>query len=288
MTGGRRPRSAPKAAAANGRAAGNEIFDGVPKPLLAKRPLFLTFTDLTEEAMDRLDAAETKSEVRQILKECMKIDQAEGFRTEILADMHYHNYSFCMARDFSPDKTSTLLSIMRLVLEEAVSRRLVLDKAFDVFKEWLLKHGVARPPYSVGVFAYDDVKVITEYAHETFFRHYHLYMYVYMMHCDIDFQVDDSDRGAIASPLRPAQLRVDCEVDDPRSVPELAHLFRPSETEQLEESLRKIRESGKPEDKQAIIKRKVEEGVKRLVESFETKVKDQETTHKERITALNP
>lgn len=263
------------------------LFDGVPKPLLAQRPLFLTFTDLTEEAMERLEAAETKSAVRQILKECMKIDQDEGFRTEILADMHYHNYSFCMARGFSPDKTSTLLSIMRLVLEEAVSRRLVLDSAFDVFKEWLLKHGVARPPYSVGVFSYDDVKVITEYAHETFFRHYRLYMYVYMMHCDIDFQVDDAGRGAIALPIRPAQLRVDCEVGDPRSVPELAHLFRPSETEQLQESLRQIHERNKPEDKQAIIKRKVEEGVRKLVDTFETKVKDQETQHKDRIAALN-
>lgn len=271
-----------------GAAAEEDLrLDGVPLPLLAERPLFLTYTDLTEEAMERLEAAESKSAVRQILQECMKIDQDEGFRTEILSDMHYHNYSFCMSRDFSPDKTSTMLSIMRVVLEEAVSRRLVLDRAFDVFKEWLLKHGVLRPPYSVGIFSYDDVKVITDYAHETFFRHYSLYMYVYMTHCDIDFQVDDADRGAIALPVRPVQLRVDCEVDDPRTVPELAHLFRPTEAEQLEESLRKIREGGKPEDKQAVIKRKVEEGVKQLMETFTAKVQDQETQHKDRMTALS-
>eukprot|EP00416_Gambierdiscus_australes_P019557 CAMPEP_0171065236 /NCGR_PEP_ID=MMETSP0766_2-20121228/6726_1 /TAXON_ID=439317 /ORGANISM="Gambierdiscus australes, Strain CAWD 149" /LENGTH=248 /DNA_ID=CAMNT_0011521313 /DNA_START=18 /DNA_END=764 /DNA_ORIENTATION=- len=242
---------------------------------MAPGPNFLCFSDVPEEAMARLAAASTKSEVKQLLKDCMKIDQAEGFPTEILADMHYHNYSFCTSRGFAMAKTSTLLSIMKLVLEEAVSERFTASQAFDTFKELLLKHSVERPPYSVGVFAFEDIKAVMDYVHNTFFRHYRLYMYVYMTRCDLSVRLDESN-DIVGTPLRPRVLHAENEVIA-KDQPEFAHLYVPSESEQAENS---PRGENMPEDRAAIIKRKVDAGVDKLLQRFEERIQEQDVRFK--------
>jgi hypothetical protein len=255
------------------------------KPPPPKLPLFLYFHDVSEEDLNRVAAAPTKAEVRQLLKEFLTIDQDEGYRTEILADLHYHNYAFSVSRGFSVDKISTFLSIMKHVLEEAVERKLPVDEAFEVFKEWLLKHSVERPPQSVGVFAYDDTQAIMDYAHGSFFRHYKLYMYVYMTRCDINFCMEGG-QGGFVPPQRPLPLLIANEVD-PKAQKEFAHIFRPTEAELAEEAMRKLREGkgdGK-EDRAALIKRKVDEGVKKLMENFEGKLKEQDERFRAQLPA---
>lgn len=253
---------------ASGRKSPVEPFD-------FGRPIFLRYTDVSEEDVARLAQAGSKTEVKSILKECMKVDQSEGFRTDILADLHYHNYAFCVKAELSPEKTSTFLSIIKVLLEEAVSKRLPEEDAFALFKDWLLKHGVERPPWSVGVFCFEEIKKIMEYVHNTFFRHYRLYMYVYMTHCTVDVRVDDKDLGVVVPPTRPLKLKAAMEVDH-KSQPEFAHLFMPSEREQAEATLRSIQNRDKPEDRATIIKRKVDEGVAKLMEKFEEKLKEQD------------
>merc|ERR1712232_1296612 len=146
----------------------------------------------------------------------------------------------------------------------------------DVFKSWLLKHSVERPPWSIGIFAFEDVQAITEYVHATFFRHYKLYMYTYMTRCDIDFHVDRRGGAGFPPPRISAPLTSSCEAD-PKSQPEFAHLFKPSEHELAEAALRRLQEPAeKPEDRSAMIKRKVEEGVKDLMDDFEKQLKEQD------------
>ncbi|CAE7358407.1 Ccdc189 [Symbiodinium natans] len=179
------------------------------------------------------------------------------------------------SKSFPPEKTSTLLSIMKIVLEDAVRLRLNPDDAFGLFQDWLLKHAVERPPRSVGIFSFDDVTSIVEYVANSFFRHYRLYMYAFTTKCDVFLRVGEPLGGA-TPPLRdPAPMTLDCEVD-PLTQPELAHLFRPSEQEMAEAEMRRIRSKQEPEDEQAaLIKQRVEEGVKRLVEQFEEKLREQ-------------
>jgi len=242
------------------------------KPPAKKGPVFLYFTDVSEEDMSRITAAASKAEVKQLLKGCMKIDQAEGFRTEILADMHYHNYGFCGAHGFTAIKSSTFLSIMKLVLEEAVGRRLTASEAFDVFKDWLLKHSVERPPWSVGVFTFDDVKAVMDYVHNTFFRHYRLYMYVYMTRCDLGISIDGAHTFINMPPARPLRLRLENEVP-PKDQPELAHLYGPTETELAEE---RQAAGGAADDRATIIKKKVDAGVEKLMQRFEERIQEQD------------
>lgn len=256
--------------------AGRRASDSPGSTLKAAsfRPVFLYYTDVTEGDMARLTAAESKAQVKTVLKDLMKIDQAEGFRMEILADMHYHNYSFCTSRDFSAEKTSTLLSLMKLVLQEAISKRLAVDDAFEVFKDWLLKHSVERPPWSVGIFTFDDVKAIMDYVHNTFFRHYRLYMHVFMTHCDLTFHMDELRGGVASPPVRPLPIKAEDEVD-PWAQPELLQLFRP-ELEQAEAAQRARAAEAPVEDKAALIKRKVDTGVAKLMEKFEQMLQAQD------------
>mmetsp|Transcript_36518 Transcript_36518/g.66936 ORF Transcript_36518/g.66936 Transcript_36518/m.66936 type:complete len:201 (+) Transcript_36518:82-684(+) len=182
------------------------------KPPAPRGPLFLMYTDVTQEVLDRLAAASSREEVRQVLKECMKIDEEPGLRTEILADFHYQNYSFCVAKDFSQEKTSTFLSVMRQVLDDAISLRLDVDCASDVARDWMLKHAVQRPPFSVGIFTYSDVKAALEFAHHTFFRHFKLYMYTFRTLCNMELTLNTSV-GMPKPELAPGVLRVEDEVN---------------------------------------------------------------------------
>lgn len=246
-----------------------------PRPPSDMRPLFLYWADVSEVDLATVAAAETKAEIRQLLKEYMKVDQPDELRAEVLTDMHYHNYSFCVSSSFPPEKTSTLLSIMKILLEDSVRLRLEPEDAFQLFQDWLLKHSVERPR-SVGIFSFDDVKSIVEYATNSFFRHYRLYMYAFMTHCDVCLRVGEPLGGAKPLILKPLPMTIESEVD-PTVQPELAHLFRPSEQEQAEAEMRRIRSKQEPEDERsAMIKQRVEEGVKKLMEDFETKLKEQD------------
>lgn len=249
----------------------------------SEKSIFLYFTDVLEEDLERAASLRTKGDVKRLLQECMKVDEEPGFRTEILADMHYHNYAFCLSRDFTPAKTSTLLSIMKVVLDEAQSRRLTVEDAFGVFKDLLLKHSVERPPWSVAIFSFSDVQVIMDHMHNSFFRHYRLYMYAFRTHCSFSFRLDDAAAGIAPMLPRPVVLKPSDQVEA-KEQPELAELFRPSEAELAEAEARRLREQNQaPEDRAALIKRKVDEGVKKLVENFEGKLKEQDERYKDKV-----
>lgn len=240
-----------------------------PKP----EPLFLTFTDISKERMEQMAACESGADVRAILAESMGIDEDPGIRTEIAVDMYYHLYAFCMSKGFTAEKASTLLSIAKTVLEAVVAERLPMEDAYNRYKRLLLDHCVQRPPFSVQVFTYEDARAITDYMHDTFFRHYRLYCYVYVTHCNLELLLKRDpaalpplDRGA---PLREAQIV------DPHEQPELAFLFGPSEEELAEAALRKA--AAGPEDRASIVKRKVDEGIKDLMGWFEDQLQEQDT-----------
>lgn len=259
------------------------------KPPAPKGPIFLYFVDVSEEDVARVAAATTKAEVRQLLQEYLKIQPEDGHRSEIMCDFHFHNYAFCVSLNFTSIKISTFLSIMKNVLEEAVARKLYADDAFNVFKDWLLKHSVERPPWSVGIFTQDDLKDITKYVHSTFFRHYRLYMYTYMAHSSIDVRLDRRCVGGLAPPRPLEALSATCEIHSgERSADDLfndvlkelkvdpkthADWYPKPEAASPDEA---SEEAPEAQDRASIIKRKVEAGVKQLLVKFEDKLKAQD------------
>lgn len=50
-----------------------------------------------------------------------------------------------------------------------------MERSFEFFKELLLRHSVQRPPFSVGLFSFQEMKAITEWMMDSYYRHYKLY-----------------------------------------------------------------------------------------------------------------
>eukprot|EP00899_Mesostigma_viride_P016568 jgi/Mesvir1/24912/Mv16900-RA.1 len=87
--------------------------------------------------------------------------------------------TFAWKLGFTPEKVSAFFSIMKRTHFDAVGGRLTLRKSFAAFQDLLLAHAVQRPPYSVGIFSLHDVQVLTDYAINSYFRHYKLYQYAF-------------------------------------------------------------------------------------------------------------
>ncbi|KAI5078703.1 hypothetical protein GOP47_0006374 [Adiantum capillus-veneris] len=54
---------------------------------------------------------------------------------------------------------------------------LTLERSWERTKDLLLLHSVQRPPFSTQIFSWADLKAITSYLLNTYYRHYKLYQY---------------------------------------------------------------------------------------------------------------
>lgn len=190
--------------------------------------LFLPFKDLSAEELDAVVKEPTKEAARARLAKAIGIDQDEGrpydafSPAEVEADLHFYNFLFCHSCNFAPEKTSCFLSIMKQVFTAVVDERLDHGGAFDLLKALLLRHSVPRPPWSVAVFSLNDLKVITDYVVNTFFRHYKLYQFVYVTHRQLELSTKPN---RFQPPIpAPAGLSEQHTVEE-RAQEELAHHF---------------------------------------------------------------
>jgi hypothetical protein len=85
----------------------------------------------------------------------------------VLLEFLENSLRFAAECRFITEKTSAFFSIMRANHEETVHGLLSLDQSLLYFKELLLLHSVQRPPYSVGIFSFKDVTLISDYANNT-------------------------------------------------------------------------------------------------------------------------
>jgi len=56
---------------------------------------------------------------------------------------------------------------------------MTIENSFEFFKTLALQSSVHRPPYSMGIFSFAEMKDTTEYMLSTYYRHYKLYQYAY-------------------------------------------------------------------------------------------------------------
>lgn len=190
--------------------------------------LCVTFTDVSREDFEALRAAESRTAVRNMLAECLKVREEEGLHAVILLDFHYSNWVFCLENEFNAEKSSTVLSIMKLVYERAVSQRQPQKEAYDLFRGLVLKHSCQRPPYSIGIFQRHETRLLLEYAKKTLFHHYKMYLHLYKSRYEIDVKQVSVLKEEVAGVMHAVELvplDAGC-VIDPRRVPELASLVR--------------------------------------------------------------
>ncbi|KAJ3177054.1 hypothetical protein HK101_010326 [Irineochytrium annulatum] len=102
--------------------------------------------------------------------------------------------SFAKEQRFSPEKASAFFSIMKETHQHCISNPYAnMEKEFAFFKDLLLKHSIHRPPFSDRVFSFSEMKVITDYATNTYFRHYLMYKYAFTKKIRMDFRVVNAE-----------------------------------------------------------------------------------------------
>ena len=99
--------------------------------------------------------------------EILGFSSAPSPKALVLLEFYANTLRFAAECRFTTEKTSAFFSIMRANHEETVHGLLSLDQSLLYFKELLLLHSVQRPPYSVGIFSFKDVTLISDYANST-------------------------------------------------------------------------------------------------------------------------
>ncbi|KAJ3109654.1 hypothetical protein HDU97_003131 [Phlyctochytrium planicorne] len=118
----------------------------------------------------------------------------ESDQNGIVLDFYFHTLNFAKEQQFSPEKTSAFFSIMKQTHEKTISSPFVMmEKDFAYFKDLVLKHSIHRPPMSEKIFSFTDIRVITDYALHTYFRHYVMYKYAFTKKVRLDFRVDNAE-----------------------------------------------------------------------------------------------
>lgn len=97
-------------------------------------------------------------------------------------------YSYANKNGFTMEKASTMVAIVKAVHTKAVGEVLTIENSFGFFKSLALQSSVHRPPYSLGIFSFAEMKDMSEYVLSTYYRHYKLYQYAYtdLLRMDIE------------------------------------------------------------------------------------------------------
>ena len=103
-------------------------------------------------------------------------DRRELKRSFIVQDLFYHVVIFARREDFTPEQLSALFSIVKTIHHLCISTPYDnTAQCYQMLKELLVSHSVHRPPYSIQLYSLDQVKNITEYVLQTYFKHFKLY-----------------------------------------------------------------------------------------------------------------
>jgi len=183
----------------------------------------MTFTDLPQQQVERLQQAGSREEVVAILMQCLGLSPDNGFQTEVLAEFHYHVFMFGQKLKFSAEKVSTLVSVMRtLHTSSIVEDKLEEGKAHELLDMLLQRHSRQLPPMSFGAFTEDEAEAVREFADQHFFRYYAMHDFIFTQQQEVSIALSEKRTVPAVPPLAP--LHATFEVD-PREVPELEELI---------------------------------------------------------------
>ncbi|MCO5576176.1 hypothetical protein L7F22_029984 [Adiantum nelumboides] len=172
----------------------------------------------------------------------MKLEKIDDPRSEILLDMYLHAFLFTQDNRFTKEKTSVFISILKDIHTKAVGEILTLERSWEKTKDLLLLHSVQRPPFSTQIFSWADLKAITSYLLNTYYRHYKLYHYSFcpMLIMNLETYKDDIEVAPAIPSLFEAisQQQWDAEQEARQKQEEEEELKRLSEQALAEEAAR--------------------------------------------------
>lgn len=163
----------------------------------------LVWSDLTVDDIDRLNESLNVDHNKQVLADIFHLDSwRSNPKQAIVMDLYYYTLQFAREHNFNREKTSTVFSIIKKTHEVCIETPFGnLDHTFKYFKELLLCHAVNRPPHSIELFSADEVRRITEYTINTYFRHFKMYKYAFTPLVRLDLTI--TYHGVPVSPEPP-------------------------------------------------------------------------------------
>ncbi|KAH9492194.1 hypothetical protein Btru_026517 [Bulinus truncatus] len=172
------------------------LLEQIPKAVQPKKhkAKILVWSDLTVDAIDRLNESLNPEYVKNVLAKIFFLDNwKENTKTGIVMDLYYHTLQFAREQNFTREKMSTFFSIIKEIFQVCVETPFGnLDYTFLYFKDLLHCHAVNHPPYSIELFTPSEVRKISEYTVNTFFRHFKMYKYAFtaQIRLDINFSYE--------------------------------------------------------------------------------------------------
>eukprot|EP00803_Ostreobium_quekettii_P005148 evm.model.scf_283.5 EVM.evm.TU.scf_283.5 scf_283:47447-48247(+) len=227
----------------------------------------LAWRDLKQNHLAALLAAPAAGKPpRVLLASFLAIDDPSNPRSAIELDLLVHALNFGRSACLHDDQLSALVSIAKDVHAASVEGRMTLDASFSRLKETLIRHSVDRPPFSVGLFTLQQVRKITDWMLDTYYRHYKLYQYAFGDRVTLNFDT----------------THVGSRVEAPLPIPPLADSITEEEHEAIEaeKAERKREEDERMAAEEA--ERREEERQRRLREAYEAAIPEEV---KERVEA---
>ncbi|XP_032304049.1 coiled-coil domain-containing protein 189 isoform X4 [Coturnix japonica] len=150
------------------------------------------WTDLDVVAMERLQAAPTLQDRRDVLAEVLP-------GPPVLLDAYEAAVELGQELGLSPGPLSALLAIVRRAISMCAQTPLPdVEECYAYVSELLLRHAVHHPPVSVAVFGLTQVACIAAHLFGTVLRHAKLYAYVLTPQVCLDLTlvyVDSPEHG---------------------------------------------------------------------------------------------
>ena len=164
--------------------------------------------------MERLLGACSETEtLQQALAEILGLDVSQSSNKQALIELDMYTYAilFAKKKDLTHEQVSAFFTILKSVHLMCISTPFDnLQETFQYFKELLLRHSINRPPYSTSLFTIAQVRDITEYVLNTYFKHFKLYKYAFTKRVQMNLKL--SYVGVEVSP-EPSQTDVTAEGD---------------------------------------------------------------------------
>mmetsp|Transcript_3936 Transcript_3936/g.4565 ORF Transcript_3936/g.4565 Transcript_3936/m.4565 type:complete len:228 (-) Transcript_3936:32-715(-) len=168
---------------------------------MPKSPRFRVYERISKEQAEYLLINKNSQETRDALSSlldpvstitrfALEDDSKIEEKAEIILDFHSNNFEFTQTQKFNEKKTATFLELMHALLEKCMVDWLTRDKAMELFKTYLLRHSIQRPPHSLFVFNLNEVKAITDYVQGSFLKFYAMYQYAIIPKLELELQHD--------------------------------------------------------------------------------------------------
>ncbi|XP_064618543.1 cilia- and flagella-associated protein 119-like isoform X2 [Lineus longissimus] len=243
------------------------------------------WADLTVSDLDELEESWISPErVKQALSRIFNLENGDDLKTGILLDLYFYTLQFAKENKFSKEQTSALFSMVKQTHEICVETPFEnVMQCFQHFREQVLCHAVKRPPYSIDLFGPEEVRKITEYVINTYFRHYKMYKYAFTPLVRLDLTMNYT-----GMPPTPPQSIAGDEGDQALGEGE------DGKTEGGEDGVREQEGEKQPEEEEspaakelrAMIKTHLEEEVKKLRLSMDEQLKESEEVINKKLAAV--